>query len=77
MSTPLTKGQLWSRYIDSNPHWITDGANLSPNGVRELFDQAFDRGHELGMANGYAAAERDQAKRNIVSMFDDMLGGRR
>jgi len=58
----LQKEELWKQYTAKNPHWITSGANLTPDGLKKLFDQAFDRGHSLGVANGKAMAESGKQK---------------
>ncbi len=58
----LKKEQLWGKFIKNNPHWLTDGANLTPDGLRKLFETTFDKGHELGLANGKAISNKETTK---------------
>jgi len=48
----MTKEQLWKIYVDKNPKFLTDGANLSVAGLRKFFDQTWDAGHAQGLKNG-------------------------
>ena len=74
----LRKEQLWQKYIDKNPHWLTDGVKLTPAGLKKLFDQTFDRGHALGFANGKAIAARPKKNKNgVEDMIDNMFGFKR
>lgn len=48
----ITKATLWKLYTDKNPHWLTDGVELTPDGIRRLFDQTFDLAHKAGLESG-------------------------
>lgn len=76
--TPMTREQLWSLYTAKNPHWLTEGATLTPAGLKKLFDQTFECGHRLGVENGKVLAE---TKETIVppafdkkSLFGKIFG---
>lgn len=66
MSKPLSKDALWQIYVSKNPHWLTDGAKMTPDGIKRFFDQTF----ELGQANGAEAANKVGEKlKNIFSQY--------
>lgn len=56
---PMSKDELWRIYVEKNPHWLTSGAVMTPDGIRKFFDQTFDLGHKLGLANGKAMAQQE------------------
>lgn len=73
----LQKEHLWQKFTDKNPHWLTEGAKLTPAGLKKLFETTFDKGHELGVANGKAIASRDSPKNTkedrVKSFMDSIL----
>jgi hypothetical protein len=64
---PLSKDTLWSRYVEKNPHWLTEGVTLTPAGLRKLFEQTYEMGHAQGLENGKALASHE-------SLFGRMFG---
>ena len=74
----MNKDELWKIFTKKNPNWLTNGANLTPAGLKKLFDTTFDQGHELGVKNGKALQQRyawkDNAKSNPFSDLFDGLG---
>ena len=68
----IQKDKLWAIYINNNPNWATEGANLTPAGLKKLFETTFDKGHELGLANGKAIANRDNKQNK--SPVSDIIG---
>ena len=76
----LQKEHLWLKFVEKNPHWLTEGAKLTPAGLKKLFETTFDKGHELGVANGKAIANKgskDDTKNNRTESFIDSILGRR
>lgn len=51
----MTFKQLWEMYTAGNPHWLTEGANLTADGVRKLVERTYNAGHAQGVENGKAA----------------------
>ncbi len=45
----MTKEQLWKIYTDKNPHWLEIGANLTPCGLKKLFDETYSVGFKRGV----------------------------
>jgi len=37
----MTKIELWYKCTDKNPHWLTKGANLTPDGIKKLVEQTY------------------------------------
>ena len=73
----LQKEDLWKKFTDKNPHWLTDGAKLTPSGLKKLFETTFDKGHELGFANGKAIEDRkNNNKSTVESVLGDIFGKR-
>lgn len=66
----MNRDELWSRYTAANPHWLTEGARLTPAGIRKLVETTFDAGHRLGLENGRAMAESERPRE---SAFDDLI----
>jgi hypothetical protein len=77
---PLQKEQLWLKFIEKNPHWLTDGVKLTPAGLKKLFETTFEKGHELDVANGKALVSKKDTKnntRNRAESFVDSILGKR
>ena len=67
----MQKDELWKYLTDRNPRFLTGPSTLTPKGLRHLFDVAYDKGHEQGVANGRVLGERDAAKNNpLAHLFD-------
>lgn len=49
---PVSREDLWAMYTDKNPRWLTEGANLTPAGVKKLFDQTYALGFVAGESVG-------------------------
>ena len=74
----MNKDRLWAIFVDKNPKWETEGANLTPGGLKKLFDTTFDQGHNLGVLNGKALASRNTDNHsnkygNSSSILKDMF----
>ena len=71
----LKKERLWERYTQKNPHWLTEGVQLTPAGLKKLFEQTFDKGHELGLANGKVlGAKQTESGRDTSDFMKKVLG---
>lgn len=83
----MTKEELWNTILAKNPRFdeaarlqkiISDKVTvtLSIEGFKRIIDLAFDKGHDLGVANGRALAEREaKAKpQGGGSLFDNLFG---
>lgn len=58
----MTRDELWSVFTSKNPRMAGDDDShitLTVRGLRKLFEQAYERGHEQGVANGRAVAVRE------------------
>lgn len=44
----LSKDELWQIYVDKNPHWLTGGVTMTPDGIKRFFDQTFALGETRG-----------------------------
>lgn len=72
----MQKQELWEIFVKKNPHWLTDGANLSPAGLKKLFETTFDKGHEQGLANGRVLGEKEAVHGKVGKFMDGLFGGR-
>lgn len=76
----MQKDVLWNILIKKNPHWLTDGANLTPAGLKKMFDTTFDKGHELGLLNGKVIGHKEakdiQSKKPVSELFGGLFGDR-
>lgn len=53
---------LWAAYVAKNPSFAGDGAvTMSAVGLRKLFEQTYQHGHDHGFTNGKAYAEMRKA----------------
>ena len=74
----MTKDRLWAIFVEKNPKWEAEGANLTADGLKKLFDTTFDQGHNLGVKNGKALASRSADNHsnkygNSSSILKDMF----
>ena len=44
----MTQTELWIHYIQKNPHWLKDGAKLTPTGLKKLVEQTWEVGFNVG-----------------------------
>ena len=44
----MRKDTLWKAIIDKNPRFLAGNITLTSNGLKKLFDLAFDEGHKQG-----------------------------
>lgn len=59
----MKKEELWDAFVRKNPSFNGDGnITLSAAGLRKLFNQTYDHGHEQGFENG-KAWQKDQQER--------------
>lgn len=65
----MKKDELWKIYIEKNPHWLTNGASLTPQGIKKLFEQTYDIAHHQGVENGKALGSKCNDKKD----FQDIL----
>lgn len=49
--SPPDKNQVWAIYLEKNPHWVTDGVHLSPDGLRKFVEQVWQHGYNHAVAN--------------------------
>ncbi len=57
----MKKEELWDIFTKKNPGWKDEGANLTPAGIKKLFDTTYEQGHKQGVLNGKALAGKDHA----------------
>ena len=67
----MKKEELWALIARRNPTFTRGPVTISAESVRRLFDLAWDKGHDLGVENGRAMAEKQNRKANP---FGDMFG---
>lgn len=60
----LTKEELWKIYVDKNPLFDDPEARvvLTGRGIKKLFEQTYDCGHDKGVANGRALEQMEREK---------------
>jgi hypothetical protein len=69
MTNPESRDAPWCRLITKNPHWSTDGADLTAAGLRKLFDVVFEAGHRLGVENGKAMSEETERSAAVEELL--------
>jgi hypothetical protein len=64
----MDKQALWDAYVRKNPSFITDGANLSADGLKKFFDTTYN--------NAYAQGKHDVSDKRSSgsSPFEQMFG---
>jgi len=72
----LSESELWAQYVAKNPSFNGNGSvTLSAAGLRKLFSQTYNVGHDRGFANGKAwASTRGKVTQNR-DIFSQMFGG--
>ena len=67
----MTQAALWQHYLSRNPHWQENGARLTADGLKKLFDQTWEQGYKVGhhqaMSNALASQFGD---------FSDLFGNK-
>jgi len=70
-----TKIQLWTIYVEKNPHWENDNITLTPAGLKKFFDQAYEKGYEHGQSVGAATEKlKNRAKPKSGVDYNDVFG---
>lgn len=68
----MTRDELWKIYTKKNPSFEGEGTvTLSRAGLRKMFDQVYEKGHEQGVANGRAL---EALKKPDNSLFARVFG---
>lgn len=68
----MKKEALWAAYVSKNPSLNGSGnVTLSAAGLRKMFNQTYDKGHEQGYANGkaYEKMNKEEPKDIFSEMF--------
>lgn len=68
----MTEEALWQFYLQKNPHWQEDGAQLTAAGLRKLFEQIWEAGYREGHQQSVSAAIADQ----LSDAFSEFKGKR-
>lgn len=70
--------ELWAAYVAKNPSFADPDANITmtARGLKRLFDQTYERGHEQGVRNGRAMAEMEAAKKPSGDSFYERMFGK-
>ena len=68
----MRKEEVWAAFVKGNPGWLSEGARLSPKGIRKVFDETWRLAHDLGVANG-RALEMEEHRRRVGSVEDALL----
>lgn len=55
----ISKDELWRRYTSANPHWLTDGSKMTPDGLKRFFEQTFEIGRQYGEENSVSMPMTD------------------
>jgi hypothetical protein len=45
------KEALWAIYIKKNPQWVSDGAHLTPEGLKKFVEQVWLHGYNHATSN--------------------------
>ena len=75
----MKKEQLWEKYCERNPSFKGKGmVAMSAAGLKKFFDQAYDKGHEEGIANGRAMEAMAKSKpsnqgKDPMDIFGDIF----
>jgi len=71
----MKKEQLWAAYVAKNPQFKgTQRFSMTPQGLRKLFEQTWDRGYEEGIENGKAIGRAQAAPKATTDMPEFMRG---
>ena len=67
----LSQEALWQHYLTKNPHWQENGAKLTADGLKKLFDQTWEQGYRVGHKQAFGQGLRDQ-----FGDFSELFGDR-
>ena len=67
----LSQEALWQHYLNKNPHWKENGAKLTAEGLKKLFDQTWEQGYRVGHKQAFGQGLRDQ-----FGDFSELFGDR-
>lgn len=70
----MTKDKLWEIYVSRNPKFLTEGAALTPSGLKKFFDQTWEAGHDQGVANGRVLGAEEERKKIPKDLFSGIFG---
>jgi len=65
----MTQQELWEFYTSKNPHWLEDGAKLTPQGLRKLFEQTWEVGYKAGHSQAVTAALAEQFGEGLSDLY--------
>ncbi len=64
--------ELWAIYVRRNPSFeSSDTITMTKAGLRKLFDQTWQNGHDQGFRNGQAYSESQKPE---PSVFESLFG---
>ena len=73
----MNKLELQNHLTSKSPHWLCDGANLTPKGLEKLFDvvyqNAYNEGHKQGINE--STRKSDSVSGNFDDLFSTIFGG--
>lgn len=72
----MTKSEVWSAFVAKNPQWLTEGARLTPAGIRKVFEETWRLAHDQGVANG-RALDREDARKSRPPVEDVLFNATR
>jgi len=61
----MNREELWKRYTDKNPHWLTKGANFTPKGLHQFFNMTWNQ--------GYSQRDSGKTKPDLPDIFNDIF----
>lgn len=71
----MTFKSMWQAYIARNPHWTTDGADLTADGLRRLVEQTYELGREQGQREAMGDRPRMTNDDTGTNPIMDFLAG--
>jgi len=75
----MKKEELWEIYVTKNPKFATEGANLTANGLKKLFEQVWEHAYKSGVSSGVASVnyldktKQTDGHRKFASILDDVF----
>jgi hypothetical protein len=63
----MRKEEVWAAFVKGNPGWVSEGARLSPKGIRKVFDETWRLAHAEGRR-----AEKEYVRAHCQT-FEEML----
>ena len=65
----MTQQELWEFYTSKNPLWLEDGAKLTPQGLRKLFEQTWEVGYKAGHSQAVTVALAEQFGEGLSDLY--------